>query len=352
MFSISREADSPRHRRSTLRTASSATAGILALAIVILVLTPASPADATFPGRNGDIIAGGTQNSIRGAIFEVAADDGSQDVLVRPGVKPSVSPDGRYVLYTQEVEISAGIRSIDRRTGKVTSLGSRGSYDTLGSRGSYDKGLDFEPQFLGPNGDSIIFSSTKDPRGRRARKSTAIWRMRADGTHARPVSEVDPPGTVDFSPISSPDGKQIAFLRRVRHKSPRPQLYLMGSDGTNVRRLTFKTGRKTLREPDFSPDGSRIVFRFGSHGDPARGLATVSVRGGPIDVIAKGGGFYSGYYYPSYSPDGKRILYSTFAPAGGIQLATVDTNGDDLTYLTDSAIQFNQGTDWAPLKRR
>jgi Tol biopolymer transport system component len=60
----------------------------------------------------------------------------------------------------------------------------------------------------------------------------------------------------DREPDYSPDGRQIAFSSQWRQGILKPQIWVMNSDGTEVRQLTQNGGR----HPSWSPDGSKIVY--------------------------------------------------------------------------------------------
>ncbi len=105
-------------------------------------------------------------------------------------------------------------------------------------------------------------------------------------------------------------------------------IWVANRDGSNVRRLT--TGGHE-REPSFSPDGAQIAFT-GDY-DGTHGVYVVPVAGGvprrltyhPADADVQG-----------WTPDGKRILFSSFrtAFAGGVvQLFTVPVEGGFATQV-------------------
>src|SRR6266852_5969152 len=105
-------------------------------------------------------------------------------------------------------------------------------------------------------------------------------------------------------------------------------IWIASRDAGNVRRLT-NGGHEG--KPIFSPDGSQIAFT-GDY-DGSRGVYVVQAAGGeprrltyhPADVDALG-----------WTPDGKRILFSSFrtAFAGGVvQLFTVPVEGGFATQV-------------------
>ena len=66
----------------------------------------------------------------------------------------------------------------------------------------------------------------------------------------------------DWSPTWSPDGRHIAF---VSNRDGNPEIYVMGSDGSNPRRLTHHTANDWSLV--WSPDGRHIAFHSNRDGN-------------------------------------------------------------------------------------
>jgi Tol biopolymer transport system component len=77
----------------------------------------------------------------------------------------------------------------------------------------------------------------------------------------------------------SPDGSQIAYYRVAKDADGRPlssQLWIVNADGTDPHPIRMSEGINAA-DPDWSPDGSLIVFS----GEPIRDWTEVGVQGAP-----------------------------------------------------------------------
>jgi Tol biopolymer transport system component len=154
-----------------------------------------------------------------------------------------------------------------------------------------------------PSGEGLLLAAD------RGVHPLELFSMRARGGDPRQLTDnhLD-----DFDPVWSPDGRRIAFARgqvdygytaaeRSLHPGSAAQssLYLMGADGSHVRRLTG-SGVDTM--PSWSPDGAQIVFAR-RHG-PGFDLDIVDTRTGRIRRLT------SGASDPAWSPDGRLIAFA------------------------------------------
>jgi Tol biopolymer transport system component len=98
-----------------------------------------------------------------------------------------------------------------------------------------------------PDGKTIAF-------GRQTKHAGGLYQVNSDGGGLRQLT--DPPkGFSDRQPSWSPDGTKIAFTRG--SDGGRADVFLISADGTHIRKLTGKTDSSS---PDFAPDGKKIVF--------------------------------------------------------------------------------------------
>ena len=172
--------------------------------------------------------------------LSVANADGTDAHQVGNGIlrTPAWYPDGR-ALVAVGAEVNATLFRVDVATGEVEHLVQAGG------------GAD-APAFS-PDGRTIAF--TLLPTGG---SDEDIYLADADGGNVRQLTS-DP--AYEYQPRWSPYGTMIAFVRG-------GDLWRMGADGTHARRLT--TGL-TVDSPSWSPDGRHIAFVISGTGSMNEG---------------------------------------------------------------------------------
>jgi TolB protein len=132
---------------------------------------------------------------------------------------------------------------------------------------------------------------------------------------------------------------RIAFVTEGRRSK---ELWLVDSDGENLQRLT-NDGAIAL-SPSWSPDGRRIAYTSFRSGQPflyERDLATGADR-----LLSDRDGIN---ITPSYSPDGRTVAFATTV-SGHTQIATIGPEG--LRQHTRGRGAENLSPTWAPDGRR
>jgi Tol biopolymer transport system component len=175
-----------------------------------------------------------------------------------------------------------------------------------------------------------------------------IYTVNRDGSDLKRLTHYD---TYTAEGVLSPDGKRIVFTSL---KDGDLDIYTMNVDGTDVRRLTNTLGYDG--GPWWSPDGTKIVYRANHPqidaeiADYKSLLAQRIVRPSKVELyvmnadgsdqrqITHLGGANFG---PSWTPDGKRIIFSTNfrAPhSGNFDLYLVNADGTGLEQITTSPV--------------
>src|SRR5882672_6714105 len=130
-----------------------------------------------------------------------------------------------------------------------------------------------------------------------------------DVASASVKKRIDLPIDAVWSPVFSPDDRQIAFSGT---HGGITDLYIVGADGKNLRQLT--NDQYADLQPSWSPDGRRIAFATdrGPETDlsilkisPWR-IAVMDVASGNIDVLPGQGGLNLN---PQWSPDGRDLAF-------------------------------------------
>lgn len=173
------------------------------------------------------------------------------------------------------------------------------------------------------------------------------------------------PGNVDENPSWSPDGQQIAFDS---NRDGNYDIYVMNTDGSNIVQLT-KSPTALLWElvlistsgdgyPVWSPDGSQIAFISDRENDMMSYIDhdIYVMRPDGSNVVNLTGMYRNVELRPSWSPDGKHIVFEADRDPTQPTSATVELNWDlyaidvDGTYvrrLTFSQTGEGQAS-WSP----
>jgi len=159
-------------------------------------------------------------------------------------------------------------------------------------------------------------------------------------------------GSIFIAPVLSPDGKTIAFLSNgsVKKGEIFIDLYLGdAATGKRIKRLVrtttnprFEELRLLYSQGSFSPDSKRFAFTAQTEGRDVLSIADVATG----DVVQYDKLPLDGVLSPSYSPDGKHIVFSGFAD-GITDLYVVDVDGKNLRRLTSDRYA-DEMPSWSP----
>ena len=172
-----------------------------------------------------------------------------------------------------------------------------------------------------PNGSQVAFY-------RQGRLTADVLVADADGSHLRNLT----PGGTDFSwaPDWSPDGSRIVF---VESDGGGARLVTIRSDGSDRRIVpgTSAGPNDLLRTPRWTPDGTSIGYTLTDGIHVIRSDGT----GGRL-LLADAEGL-------DWSPDGQRLLFTRDR-----DLALADADGTDVAFVTRTPKRHEGGAEWSP----
>ena len=275
-------------------------------------------------------------------IFSINPDGTNRKQLTFNGEngRPDWSPDGKKLCYISIVNNGAWIAVMNAD-------GSNGQLLVEGAAPDWS-----------PDGNQIAFSRPDN------NQITQVWTVNADGSNIRQLTQSN---TVKIAPSWSPDGREMVFIMPQNPGSPtdpQPEIGIMNSDGTNERILTTEdrlnvriepNGDTTVCEtandanaPAWSPVDNRISFWSGIENQ--YGQVWVIHSDGTRSKQLTEDCSHRNSDDPSWSPDGKKILFST-GRSGRNELWVMDANGENERKVSDiDAAPFPGRASWQPIR--
>jgi TolB protein len=167
--------------------------------------------------------------------------------------------------------------------------------------------MSFAPRFS-PDGSNLIFSMSVGG-------NTDVYRL---DLGSRKLTRLTSQPGIDTAPSYSPDGSRIVFES---DRGGTQQLYVMNADGSGQQRISFGEGRAAT--PVWSPRGDLIAFTRIGGGRFAIGVMKPDGSGERLLTNA-----YQDEG-PTWSPNGRVILFFRSARGGPVDLWSVDLSGQN-----------------------
>jgi Tol biopolymer transport system component len=251
------------------------------------------------------------------------------------GARPDAGPTADHIAYMSMWDGQADIYAMD--TGGLAQVNL--THDkTVGER------VDSEPAWS-PDGQWVAFQRNFLAKSAKSIGSR-LYVVKSDGTKLRALTFSPSVATADRHPAWSPDGSTIVFSS---NRTGHFELYMVKATGAGLVQLTFtKQGVDNL-EPAWAPDGTSIAFARSVHGtttvpmtDAIYSLSLLTSRTVPLTKPA----FGQADSQPAWSWDSKRIAFQSDR-AGNEDIYVIDRKGDGLLRVTRSKSNEYHPT-WSP----
>ena len=214
---------------------------------------------------------------------------------------------GKERRYSWDYDPEMDIYSYSEKSGTLKRLTDARGYD---AEGSYS-----------PDGDSIVFSSTRDAYNRALSDEekkmldtnpsffAEIYIMKADGSGQRRLTHAD---GYDGGPFFTPDGTRIVW-RRFDRQGLIADIWMMNADGSGQHQITDFGSMSWA--PYMHPSGKYIIFASNKLGFENFELFIVDPEGSrePVRVTYTDG--FDGLPVPS--PDGRMLAWTSNRSGGG-----------------------------------
>lgn len=170
-----------------------------------------------------------------------------------------------------------------------------------------------------------------------------------DGKPTLVASREHPERTIQNHPSWSPDGKWIVFAADELISSGQPMgqfdLYIVGSDGKGLRRLTFGGYSD---QPTWSPDGRWIVYSARGH------IVRIHPDGTGAEVWISHAG---ANFFPTWSPDGNFLAYLSMQGSVGLRVFEVKSQHNYLLLeniennLFEGSLSWSSDSQWIYVRK-
>jgi Tol biopolymer transport system component/DNA-binding winged helix-turn-helix (wHTH) protein len=263
---------------------------------------------------------------------EVGSDQLVQLTRSDDGCCPVWSPDGRWIAFAHSAndEVSIHVVAADggnsqKQQAETAALAQPAAFRTS-STNSTDRILDtggIHPSRgeidWSPDGKSIAFAG---PAG--------ISLVSLENSTVRRISEPTP-GSQDWGPVFSPDGRSVMFVRTCQVTAP-DSIWIAPAAGGEAHMVLSEPGR--IASPaQWSFDGRSVIYSSNHTGHPALFRASLDAPNSPTEMVEAG----SPAWDPAIARHGYRLAYQRLLRSLSIWQMDLTESGEKKPYLSVSS---------------
>ena len=235
----------------------------------------------------------------KSALYMMNPDGGGQRKILDDIIDQEISwsPDGRrFIFVRKDTDNNNDLYLANADGGNIVRLTSYASKK-------------YCPRWS-PDGRVAVFSQDRD----------GCYQLYAIDLESRATVRLSDSQEHEWQNSFSPDGKRIVFSRS-RARGVLRDIWVMDANGGDPRLVAAAPGADEFTSPCFSPDSRRIAFqRF-----------DISVRVWDIWIMNSDGGAqtrltFAGGRSPNWSPDGKRIAFTSKRRTGNAEIYVMDVS--------------------------
>jgi Tol biopolymer transport system component/DNA-binding winged helix-turn-helix (wHTH) protein len=269
------------------------------------------------PDGKGLVIQGNDTADEPRSLFFVARETGEMRKITTPpdgsyGDRfPALSPDGKLIAFCRATTINQSELYLLPLSG--------GAAKQL----TFDQAEAKWPVWT-PDGRELIFVSNR--RDSSGVAKTRLWRMPADGGEPHPING---PGRIPDAPAIARQGNRLAWAENVNDFN----IWQIELEGEQKQpRRPFLSSTQWEDSPQYSPDGSKIVFASDRSGSLE--IWVCDSNGGNLLQLTNSHRNGS----PRWSPDGRQIVYDSVAE-GNAEIYVISAEGGTSRRLTNDAAE-------------
>jgi len=264
-------------------------------------------------------------SKLRGGIWVIPASGGEAKQLTEFGSHPAWSPDGKQIVFQSNPLNDLGAFARNALPPSTLWL--------VSANGSEPKQL---TQIGNPQGGHGSPAWSPDGKGIAFEADTfydaSIWTVSLNGDNAKRVSPETKGG---YAPVYAPDGQSIfyhsgdVFQLRINSNTGEPV-------GEPIQIAAIAARPSVIRRISFSADGKKIAFNIMRRSESISSVTlkanSAEANDTPIELISNATGRNN---YPAFSPDGKRLAFSSCSTGGaGCDIWLANTDGSNQIQLT------------------